>query len=1028
LIDFPPFQLDRANQCIWQVTPDGERRRLNLTPRAYDMLQYLIENAGRLVTHDEFLDALWQDVHVQPEVLKAHMQAIRAALGDDPAHPSFIETLRGRGYRFIAPLQIPRRSAVGDAGENVHAARLERGRFVGRTAQLGRLRAIFAEACTGESQLVFVAGEPGIGKTTLVNQFLESLEGQGDVLTSLGRCVEGYGGTEPYYPVLEALAQLARGDAGDAITRSLIAIAPTWAVQLSGSVPQRHRAALQRQVAGAAAGRMLREICELLEALSLQRPLVLVFEDLHWSDYSTVDMLSALARHRGHGRLMIVVTYRPEDAELVQHPLCRLNRDLGLQKLCQDIVLEPLTESAIAEYLKAEALQAHAKGFAQLIRERSGGNPLFMVATLDHLVEQGIAQSTPEGWKLHLSPTEVRLEVPLTLSQVIEHRIQRLTHDQQRVLEAASVAGLTFDAITVAAAAGLSQEAFEEICVALCRQESFIRREPPAGLGAIAMACTYGFRHTMYRQTFYERQGLLRTAQSHLRIAQALEARHAPQERSGVAAELAQHFAAARQWARALAYLRIAIQTAKKRLAYNDALAIFDRAMMLAANLPDAARAAAETEFLEGRASIFAAAHDPRARETCEQLARRAAQHGLIDIQSRALLSLAYTYSWRDQLRCGQIIDEALALSERQTNLQQQARTRISCYVWRMWVRGWSADDTSRCDAALEALRNGEDPFTTAWSLCEYSMVCLVTSRYQLAQDTILASYRFLVDNDENRPEFNMARATWMVQLGVPWTQLYLGDLGRAQLEFDRAIVTYADNGNQYGADTLTLYRCWLQFHALDFDAMLESCAQVLDERRIQTSGRKSILPAEERLAILLKGLAYGGLGNTRAARLHLRDVTERMQTQPVIFDWYWRLPLEWGLANVALMDGDLSEATTHAARLVQLATHTEERTWQGLAWEMRARVALEQGAAEEAVAHIEQAIAATQHFQTPLADWRIHRTAARAYEKRGEPQAAAQHVALSSAKKVVLAASLPIGHRLRETLETGVLSGKPEK
>ncbi|RFU48558.1 AAA family ATPase [Paraburkholderia sp. DHOC27] len=1022
MIDFPPFRLDRANQCIWHLAPDGEQRRLTLTPRAYDMLQYLVENAGRLVTHDEFLDALWPDVHVQPEVLKAHMLSIRAALGDDPAQPRFIETLRGRGYRFIAPLQsAPQASHQANAGETLNAAKLTHGKFVGRAAQLARLKTLFAEACEGEPRVVFVAGEPGIGKTTLVNQFLEFVEGHGDVLTSLGRCVEGYGGTEPYYPVLEALAQLARGDAGDAITRSLIAIAPTWAVQLSGSVPQRHRAALQRQVIGAAAGRMLREICEFLEALSLQRPVVLVFEDLHWSDYSTVDMLSALARHRSHARLMIVATYRPEDAEVVQHPLCRLNRDLGLQKLCHDIVLEPLSEDAIAEYLKAEALHAHARGFAHLIRERSGGNPLFMVATLDHLVEQGIAQSTPEGWKLHLSPTEVRLEVPLTLSQVIEHRIQRLSHDQQRALEAASVAGLTFDASSVAPAAALSQEDFEEICEALCRQESFIRREPPTALGPDALARTYGFRHTMYRQTFYERQGMLRTAQSHLRIAQALEARHTPEARGSLAAELAQHYAAAKQWTHALTYLRMAIQTAKKRLAYNDALAIFDRAMMLAANLPNEARAAAETEFLEGRASIFAAAHDPRARETCEQLVQRAAQHGLIDIQSRALLSLAYAYSWRDQLRCGQIIDEALELSERQTNQQQQARTRISCSVWRMWVHGWSADDMRRCDAALDALRAGDDPFTTAWSLCEYSMVCLVTSRYQEAQDTILASYRFLVEHDENRPEFNMARATWMVQLGLPWTQLYLGELGRAQQEFDRAIATYADNGNQYGADTLTLYRCWLQFHALDFDAVLESCAQVLDERRTQLSGRKSILPAEERLAILLVGLARAGRGDTHAARLHLKNVMERMDTQPVIFDWYWRLPLEWGLANVALMEGELSEAATHAASLVQLAQNTEERTWQGLAWELQARVALAQGATEEAVTCIEQALDATRHFQTPLADWRIHRTAARVYDRRGETKTAAQHVGLSSAKKAALTASLPAGHRLRESLETGV-------
>jgi predicted ATPase len=502
------------------------------------MLQYLVDNAGRLVTHDEFLDALWQQVLVEPQVLKGHMLSVRAALGDDPANPTFIETLRGRGYRFIAPVRTRMPANTAARATAADAERPAHGTFVGRTPQLEKLKTLFDEACAGESRVVFIAGEPGIGKTTLVDQFLESLDGRADVLTSLGRCVEGYGGTEPYYPVLEALAQLVRGEAGAAIMRSLISIAPTWAAQLPGSVPERYHAALQHQLVGAVSGRMLREICEFFAALSVQRPLALVFEDLHWSDYSTVDMLSAIARHRSHARLMVVATYRPEDVEIARHPLGRLNRDLGLQKLCHDIVLGPLTQGAIAEYLQGKAQQAHENGLARLVCERSGGNPLFMVvATLDHLVAQGIAQSTPDGWKLHVSPSEVRLEVPLTLSQVIEHRIQRLTDDQQRVMEAASVAGLNFDATVVAPVAQLSQECLEEMCEALCRQESFIRREAPAPLDHMVAARTFAFRHTMYRQTFYERQGALRTAHSHLRIAEELEARCAPEARGGIAGE-----------------------------------------------------------------------------------------------------------------------------------------------------------------------------------------------------------------------------------------------------------------------------------------------------------------------------------------------------------------------------------------------------------------------------------------------------------------------------------------------------------
>jgi tetratricopeptide (TPR) repeat protein len=823
------------------------------------------------------------------------------------------------------------------------------------------------------------------------------------------------------------LTRLTRGAAGATIARTLSAIAPTWALQISNAVPESHRVELQQQLVGAGSGRMLREICDFLVTVSAHRPLALVFEDLHWSDYSTIDMLSALARHRSDARLMVVVTYRPEDAEVVQHPLCMLNRDLRLQKLSRDIVLEPLTEAAIAEYLVGKAedeILTDVRDFAQLVRERSGGNPLFMVATLDHLVERGIARSTPDGWKLHLSPSEVRLEVPMTLSQVIERRIRRLSEVQQKVLEAASVAGLAFNATTAAAAAAMEQEDFEEVCEILCRQESFIRREPlsDSGLDSGLGARTYTFRHAIYRQTFYERQGVLRNASAHLRVAEVLEKHLSPIERSVFAAELAQHFGAAKQWGHALGYLRIALQTAKRRLAHNDALAVLDRALMLSANLPEAERVAAQTEFLEGRVSIFTAAHDPRALETCEQLAARAAQHGLIDIQSRALMSLAYAFSWRDQARCVQIIGEVLALSVRQTNLQQQARTRISGYVWRMWVRGWRAEDIAHCETALVTLRAGDDPYTTAWSLIEYSMVCLVSSRYQEAQDTIIANYRFLVENDENRPEFNMARANWMVHLGPPWTLLYLGQLGNAQQAFDKAIALFEKNGNQYGADTLTLYRCWVQFYSNDFDVMLKSCTQVLaDNSRDLTDrgSKKSILPAEHRLCLLLMGLAHLGRGDTHSARNLLQQVQHFFDTQPVIFDWYWRLSLEWGCSALELATGNLDEACVHADRLIALASDTEERTFRGFAWEMRARIACEQKNAPYALECIHLALEATRHYQTPLVNWRIHHTAARAHAMVGDSDAAAHHDVLSQTLRNEQVGTLPADHQMRKTSES---------
>src|SRR5271157_3659541 len=103
--EFPPFRLDTVNECLWRHQDGGDDERIRLTTTAFAMLHYLVERAGRRVTQDELLEALWPDTFVQPEVLKSHILNLRHALGDDAKQPRFIETLPRRGYQFIAPVR-----------------------------------------------------------------------------------------------------------------------------------------------------------------------------------------------------------------------------------------------------------------------------------------------------------------------------------------------------------------------------------------------------------------------------------------------------------------------------------------------------------------------------------------------------------------------------------------------------------------------------------------------------------------------------------------------------------------------------------------------------------------------------------------------------------------------------------------------------------------------------------------------------------------------------------------------------------
>ena len=406
--DFPPFRLDPINQCLWRLRETAPDERILLPPKAFAVLRYLVAHAGQLVTQDELLEAVWPETHVQPEVLKSRIFEVRSALGDRPKTPRFIETLPRRGYRFIAPVHD------GPAVASVLPAPPAHGHLVGRAGVLETLRACLHRAMHGQRQLVFVTGEPGIGKTALVDAFQQQATVDVPGLRlARGQCLEGYGGMEAYYPMLEALGALCREAGGAALIELLATHAPTWLVQFPALMTRAHRDTLQRELQGATRERMLRELAELLEVLTAARPLLLVLEDLQWVDPATVDLLAALARRRAPAQLLVVGTYRPVDLAMGQHPLRALTQELRVHQLCHEIAVEPLSEADVAAYLAAAAAGAPLpEGLAGLVSRHSEGNPLFMRAVLDHLTQQGLLAREPDGWQLRVPIAAMAVGVP----------------------------------------------------------------------------------------------------------------------------------------------------------------------------------------------------------------------------------------------------------------------------------------------------------------------------------------------------------------------------------------------------------------------------------------------------------------------------------------------------------------------------------------------------------------------------------------------------------------------------------------
>ena len=998
--EFPPFHLDTVNQCLWRGWDRTDQERVVLTPRAYALLRYLVEHPGRLLTHAELLDALWPNTHVQPEVLKSHIFEVRTALGDDSKKPLFIETLPRRWYRFIAPVSD---GAV--PGLSVASAT---GRLVGRDRPLAALREALQRAVKGEPQIVFVTGEPGIGKTALVDEFQrQAALDIPNLGIGRGQCIEAYGSKEAYYPMLEALGQLCRGSGGHTIVDTLARQAPTWLVQFPAMLTREHRETLHRELLGATRERMLREIGEALEAIASRTPLLLVFEDLQWVDHSTADLISVLARRRMPAPLMLLATYRPTDVALPDHPLKALKPDLSLRRLCREVALEPLGEEDVAEYLATESSQGPLPDdLARLLHRHSEGNPLFLVAVLDHMTERGFILRDRERWRLTVALEDIDLAVPENLRLVIDAQIERLTSEEQRALEVASAtAGPSSSVIARAAASELDPDVFEELCDRLARRNHIVRSAGSLDLPDGTTSPAYEFVHALYREVVYRRMPAGRRTRLHRHIGEWGESLYASQPHEA-APWLAYQFESAADWARAIAYLRLVAETAARRHAPREAAAILQHALHLSTKLPEPERATRETGILEQLAAMYVVSFDTRAVDTFEALAARAASRGFIDVEVKALIDMVYPLSWTDAERSLQVIDRALRLSAHQSDPLQRARTRASCLVRRIWAGGWNPQDAEDCRQALEEIRRSGDRLMVASHLIEFNFIRWISSEYRAARHDAVESLAILADARVETPYLSFAH--WLSHFTLPWSLLFLGEWGEALQTLAAESTLAAKNGERYHAQTLQLYRAWIHLHAMDFPAVLETCGSVLPSFDDPASG------PWRRFGLALAGSAEAASGRYEAAEQHLLAARGEMDRRPLIHDWYSRMILEGALSELWLARRDLAQARLEAERFLELTRATAERTWQALAWDTNARVATAEGDFNRAQSCIGHALSAMEGFEVPLAAWRAHGTAAELYARRGNDAAAEQHRASSRATILRLADSLPLDEPLR--------------
>jgi len=592
VLTFGPFRLIPDKRELWKDEVLLKVRALPLT-----VLTYLVQHPERVIPLEELRKAVWGDTQVGRGAIRVCVREIRQALGDEMATPRYIETVGRQGYRFIGyrntsvatPPPVSSSEAEGQSRQLTTDDRQLITHFVGREEELQQLQQWFVQAQQGQRQVVLVSGEPGIGKTTLTQQFLQLVTQRPTTATvwvGRGQCVEFYGPGEAYLPVLEAVGRLGRELGTGKLTAVLQQYAPTWLIQLPALVDSAARGELQRQVAGATQERMLRELCDALEVLTAEQPLLLVLEDLQWSDVATLAWLAAVARRPDPARLFVLGTYRPIDMITQPHPLRGVVQELRVHRFCREMRLELLSADEVREYIYQRfASSAVVDELGLHLYRRTDGNPLFLTASVDDLLRRGVVKKEGDRWVVRGDLTTLTEALPEDLQHLIAKQLEALNVEDQQMLEVASVSGMTFSTVEVAAGCKQELETIETRCEQLARRGQFIAEagfaEWPNGTPTIS----YRFHHALYQQGIYARLSSGQKVRVHRLIGERREEGYGEQVRE-IAGELALHFEQGRDYRRAVRYRQIAAEQALRRSGQHETMMHCLKGLELLAHLP----------------------------------------------------------------------------------------------------------------------------------------------------------------------------------------------------------------------------------------------------------------------------------------------------------------------------------------------------------------------------------------------------------------------------------------------------------
>jgi len=851
--------------------------------------------------------------------------------------------------------------------------------LVGREAELRKLAEHLGEAAAGSGKTVLLTGEPGIGKTALAGAFLYSLRGRPEILVGRGACVEQYGTGEAYLPFLDALSGLLAGGARERVLAVLRRHAPTWCLQFpsmfasTGAMEQ-----LQRETIGATKQRMLRELGDALGQLASASPVVMLLEDLHWADASSIDLLRYLSERARGQRLLIVGTARPEDVERSNPALRNAKRELAAHGACLEIELHELGQEHIARYLATRFRpNDFPADFPALIHRKTEGHPLFATGAVQLLVERGDITRTGDTWILSRPLSEMDLQVPASIRSMIVKQLEVLEEEDRRALQYASVEGEEFSSTIVAGLLGCEELDLEERLSRVDRMHRLIRTLGEDELPDGSMTTRYRFAHALYQNLIYEDLLSKRRVLLHRQAGEILVRCYRGQT-ARVAAALATHFERGRDFSRAIEYLMEAAKVAASRYANAEAEQHYTRALCLVEKLPSEQQAPLRVTLHHRRGTTrLAAAQYPEAAADFDRMLDGARAMGDSFRECTALIALADAHFYAHRIPAmGQRAQEALDIAERLGDqvLRSESMAQLARKSQVIGELTASRKLYDRSIAIGRAIQHRQLSMQLTYS----GALHFFQTEYATAESVLTEASRLA---SELRDGVNLPQCLFF--LGI--TRGNLGHISPALATLHEALEMSRCNGAQMVACKIPNCLGWLHRELQDFESMLQ-----YDREALEVSRKHRILEAEANALINLVQ-DYTCIGESERAAKLIGEV-EAIRNHDAWHAWrFFDIRLQAATAEYCLSQGQLEQAARHARLL--LANSNRQRTpkYITVAHKTLAEIALAAGDYATAEAELGAAFVQMETHPAPLVAWKCLAILGRLRLRMGDGEAARQ-------------------------------------